>query len=36
MEKSLEIAKNMLECNIDVKLIIQCTGLTKEEIEHLN
>ncbi len=30
-----EIAKNMLKENIDVDIIIKCTGLTKEEIESL-
>ena len=30
-----EIAKNMLDNNIDVDTIAECTGLTKEEIEGL-
>ena len=33
--KSKEIAKNMLSKNIDINAIIECTGLTKEEIENL-
>ena len=35
-KQSLEaIAKRMKENNIDIKTIIKCTGLTKEEIEKL-
>ena len=33
--KQLEIARNMLNKNIDIETIISCTGLTKEEIESL-
>ena len=33
--KSIEIAKKMLKEKIDIKTIIKCTGLTKEEIEKL-
>ena len=33
--KPKEIAKNMLSKNIDINAIIECTGLTKEEIENL-
>ena len=33
--KQLEIAKNMLNKNIDIETIISCTGLTKEEINNL-
>ena len=36
IEKSLEIAKNMIKSNIDIETIIKCTGLTKEEIEKLH
>ncbi len=35
-ENQIEIAKNMLKENIDINLIIKCTGLVKEEIETLN
>lgn len=34
-KKQQEIAKNMLKENIDISIIIKCTGLTKEEIELL-
>lgn len=34
-KKSYEIAKNMLEDNIDIDTIIKYTGLTQEEIENL-
>lgn len=34
-EKSIEIAKSLLAQNIDIEVIIKCTGLTKEEIEKL-
>lgn len=34
-EKSIEIAKKLLSQNIDIEIIIECTGLTKEEIKKL-
>ncbi len=34
-ERELEIAKEMLRKNLDLEIIEQCTGLTKEEIENL-
>ncbi len=34
-EKQLEIAKNMLNKNIDINTISEITSLTKEEIESL-
>ncbi len=34
-EKSIEIAKELLSQNVDIEIIIKCTGLTKEEIEKL-
>ena len=34
-EQQLEIAKNMLNKNIDIETIISCTGLSKQEIENL-
>ena len=34
-EQQLEIARNLLNKNIDIETIISCTGLTKEEIESL-
>ena len=34
-EKATQIAKNMLNKNMDLKLIVELTGLTKEEIESL-
>ena len=34
MEK-LEIARNMLKKEISIETIIECTGLTKEEIEKI-
>ncbi len=33
--KSIEIAKNMLKKNLDINLIIELTGLTKEELKKL-
>ena len=33
--KQIEIAKKMKQNNIDIEIIIRCTGLTKEEIEKL-
>lgn len=35
LDEKKEIAKKMLKNNIDINLIIQCTGLTKEEIKDL-
>lgn len=35
IEEKKTIAKNMLEKGKDIELIIECTGLTKEEIEKL-
>ena len=34
-ETQLEVAKKMKEKNIDINLIIEITGLTKEEVEKL-
>lgn len=34
-EKSIEIAKKLLSQNVDIEIIIECTGLTKEEIDKL-
>ena len=34
-EKSIEIAKNLLDKNIDIEVIIETTGITKEELERL-
>ncbi len=34
-EKSIEIAKNMLNKKMDIKIISEMTGLSKEEIENL-
>ena len=34
-EGKIDVAKKMLEKNIDISLIIEVTGLTKEEIEKL-
>ena len=34
-ERNMEIAKNMLNLNIDIDTISKSTGLTKEEIEGL-
>ena len=35
-ERSLiEIAKNLLDKNIDIEVIIETTGITKEEFERL-
>ena len=34
-EKQLEIAKNMLDMEINLDTILKSTGLTKDEIENL-
>lgn len=34
-QRNVEIAKSMLEENLDINLIIKLTGLTKEEIDNL-
>ena len=34
-EEKIEIAKNMLKSNLPILTIVQCTGLSKEEIEKL-
>ena len=34
-KEKLEIAKNLLEQNVDIDVIMSATGLTKEEIEKL-
>lgn len=34
-EEKIEIAKNMLKSNLPIPTIVQCTGLSKEEIEKL-
>ena len=34
-ESILETAKNMLKKKLDINLIAECTGLTKEEINNL-
>ena len=33
--KAMEIAKSMLEENIDIDIICRCTGLSKEKIKKL-
>ena len=35
MDILIEIAKNMIDKNIDIDIILSSTGLTKEEIENL-
>ena len=34
-QEKIEIVKNMLSKNIDISVISECTGLSKEEIERL-
>ena len=34
-DKSIEIAKNLLEAGIDINIIIKSTGLKKSDIEKL-
>ena len=34
-KRNIEIAKNMLKNEIDIKMISSCTGLSIEEIENL-
>ena len=34
-QEKIDIAKNMLSKNIDISVISECTGLSKEEIEKL-
>ena len=35
-ERNIEIAKNMLSKNMDIKLISEITGLMEDEIKNLN
>ena len=35
-EQKIDIAKKMLELNMDIEVIIKTTGLTREEIEKIN
>ncbi|MFM2344325.1 MAG: hypothetical protein RLZZ210_935 [Pseudomonadota bacterium] len=35
IEKSIEIAKKMKLCNLPTQDIIECTGLTEEEIKNI-
>ena len=35
-QEKIEIAKNLLEQNVDISIIMSATGLTKEEIENLS
>ena len=35
-ERNIEIVKNMLSKNMDIKLISEITGLTENEINSLN
>ena len=35
VEGKKQIAKEMLKNNIDIEIIIKCTGLSKKEIEKL-
>ena len=35
-QEKIEIAKNLLEQNVDISIIMSATGLTKEEIEKLS
>ena len=34
-DRAIEIAKAMLRENIDINIIIKCTGLTKKQIEEI-
>ena len=34
-ERNVEIATNLLKCGVSIDIIMESTGLTKEEIEHL-
>ena len=34
-QRSIEIAKNMLDLDIDIDKIVKATGLSEEEISHL-
>ena len=34
-EQSIEIAKKMLEENLDIEIIVKTTGLTEEEVKKL-
>ena len=34
--RNIEIAKNLLQANVNIDIISESTGLTKEEIESLN
>ena len=35
-QRNMEIAKNLLEQNVDISIIMSATGLKKEEIENLS
>ena len=35
-KRNIEIAKNLLEQNVDISIIMSATGLTKEEIEKFS
>ena len=35
LDKSIEIAKNLLQSNVDISIILKSTGLSKEQIEEL-
>ena len=35
LDKSIEIAKNLLQNNVDMSIILESTGLSKEQIEEL-
>ena len=35
LDKSIEIAKNLLQNNVDISIILKSTGLSKEQIEEL-
>ena len=34
-QKAIEIAKNLLEKNISIEIIVETTGLTQEEVEKI-
>ena len=34
-EEKIEIAENLLERNVDIDIIAESTGLSKEEVENL-
>ena len=35
LDEKVEIAKKLLECNIEIDIVMKSTGLTREEVEKI-